>query len=115
MRDVLQVELESQSTDVAELSRQLYESRAALERSLEAQRESARLWRAVFDSSAVGIGVLGLEGRVLETNPRLKSRGANSNKELPRISLADTALEEDRETVRASLAELRNGVSRGYR
>ncbi len=71
MRDLLKLELESQSTDVAELSRQLHESRAALKRSLEAQRESARLWRAVFDSSAVGIGVLDLEGRFLETNPRL--------------------------------------------
>ncbi len=115
MRDLLKMELESQSTDVAELSRQLYESRAALERSLEAQRESARLWRAVFDSSAVGIGVLDLEGRFLETNPRLQSMSANGHEELSRISLADTAAEEDRETVRASLAELRNGITKGYR
>ncbi len=34
---------------------------------------------------------------------------------LSRISLADTAEEEDRETVRASLAELRNGIAKGYR
>ena len=115
MRDLLKMELESQSTDVAELSRQLHESRAALERSLEAQRESARLWRAVFDSSAVGIGVLDLEGRFLETNPRLQSMSGNGHEELSRISLADTAAEEDRETVRASLAELRNGITKGYR
>ena len=115
MRDLLKMELESQSTDVAELSRQLYESRAALERSLEAQRESARLWRAVFDSSAVGIGVLDLEGRFLETNPRLQSMSGNGHEELSRISLADTAAEEDRETVTATLAELRNGITKRYR
>ena len=115
MRDLLKMELESQSTDVAELSRQLYESRAALERRLEAERECARLWRAVFDSSAVGIGVLDLEGRFLETNPRLQSMSANGHEQLSRISLADTATEEERETVRASLAELRNGVTSGYR
>lgn len=114
MRDLLKLELESQSTDVDALSRQLYESRAALERSLEAQRESARLWRAVFDSSAIGIGVLDLEGRFLETNPRLQSMSGKGLEERSRISLADTAAEEDRETVRASLAELRNGITTGY-
>lgn len=41
MRDLLKMELDSQSTDVAELSRQLYESRAAPERSLE-ERESVK-------------------------------------------------------------------------
>ena len=115
MRDLLRMELESQDTDVAELSRQLYESRAALERSLEAQREAARLWRAVFDSSAVGIGVLDLEGKFLETNPRLQSMSGNSPEELSRILLADTAAEEDRETMTATLTELRNDVTKGYR
>lgn len=115
MRDVLKMELESQSNDVAELSRQLYESRVALERSLEAQRESARLWRAVFDGSAVGIGVLDLEGRFLETNPCLQSMNGNGHEGLSRISLVDTAAEEDRDAVRDGLAELRNGMSEGYR
>jgi PAS domain S-box-containing protein len=115
MRDLLKMELKSQSTDVAELSRQLYESRAALERSLEAQRESARLWRAVFDNSAVGIGVLDLEGKFLATNPRLQGMTGNSHEELTHITLADTALKEDREAVRASLSELRDGASTGNR
>jgi PAS domain S-box-containing protein len=87
----------------------------ALERSVEAQRESARLWRAVFDSSAVGIGVLDLDGRFLETNPRLQSMSGNSPEELSRILLSDTAAEEDRETMIATLAELRNDVTNGYR
>ena len=114
MRDLLKTELESQSTDVAELSRQLRESRAALERSLESQRESARLWRAVFDSSAIGIGVLDPEGRFLETNPRLQTMSGKGFEGLAGISLADTAAEEDRKTVKAGLAELRNGVTTGY-
>jgi PAS domain S-box-containing protein len=114
MRDVLQVELESQSTDVAELSWQLHESREALERSLEAQRESARLWRAVFDNSAVGIGVLNLDGQFVAANPRLQSMTGTGHEELSGLSLADTAVEEDREVVRARLTELRDGASTGY-
>ena len=116
MRDLLKMELESQSTDVAELSRQLYESRTALERSLEAQRESARLWRAVFDSSAVGIGVLDLEGRFLETNPRLQSMSGDGHEELSRTSLADTAAGGgSRKRDSAASPQLRNGITNGHR
>jgi PAS domain S-box-containing protein len=115
MRDLLRMELQSQSTDVAELSRQLYESRAALERSLETQRESARLWRAVFDNSAVGIGLLDLEGRFLETNPHLQSMSGNAHEELSGVSLFDIAAEEDRENVTAGIAQLQEGGSKGYR
>lgn len=114
MRDVLQMELDSQSTDVAELSQQLHESRAALERSLEAQRESARLWRAVFDNSAVGIGLLDLEGRFVETNPGLQSMTGNGQGELSGISLRDITVEEAREVVMARIAELRDGARNGY-
>lgn len=115
MRDLLRMELESQSTDVAQLSRQLYESRLALERSLETQRESARLWRAVFDNSAIGIGVLDLDGKFLATNPRLQTMTGRGQDELKHISLANIALEEDRETVRASLSDLRDGANTGSR
>jgi PAS domain S-box-containing protein len=114
MRDVLQLELKSQSTDVAELSRQLQESRAALERSLEAQRESARLWRAVFDNSAVGIGLLDLEGQFVQTNPGLQRMTGNAQHELSGISLRDIAVEEDREVVTSRIAQLRDGARNGY-
>jgi PAS domain S-box-containing protein len=40
---------------------------------------------------------------------------ANGDGGLSPISLADTAADEDRETVRANLAELRNGITKGYR
>jgi PAS domain S-box-containing protein len=113
MRDLLQLELKSQSTDVAELSRQLQESRSQLERSLEAQRESARLWRAVFDNSAVGIGLLDLEGQFVQTNPGLQRMTGNAHHELSGISLRDIAVEEDREVVTSRIAELRDGARNG--
>jgi PAS domain S-box-containing protein len=115
MRDVLQMELQSQSTDIGELSRQLFESRAALERSLEAESESARLWRAVFENSAVGVGLLDLEGRFLQTNSRLQMMIGNTCQDLFQISLHDTAGEGNRETVRKSVAELRNGITNAFR
>src|SRR5260370_6000962 len=114
MRNVLQLELKSQSTDVAELSRQLQESRSALERSLEAQRESAQLWRAVFDNSAVGIGLLDLEGQFVQTNPSFQSLPGNAQDELSGISLREIAVEEDREVVTSRIAELRDGTRNGY-
>jgi PAS domain S-box-containing protein len=114
MRDVLRLELKSQSTDVAELSRQLQESRSELERSLEAQRESARLWRAVFDNSAVGIGLLDLEGQFVQTNPGLQRMTGNAQHELSGISLRELATEEDREVVTSRIAELRDGARNGY-
>lgn len=115
MRDVLQLELESQSTDVAELSRQLQESRMALERSLAAQRESARLWRAVFDNSAVGIGLLDLEGRLLEINPVLQNMTGSAQGELSGASLSDITVDEDGEPIMEHIAELRSGNTQMHR
>jgi PAS domain-containing protein len=77
-RDVSQAELRSQSTDLPELSQPLGESRSGLKRSLDRQKEYARLWHAVFENSAVAIGVLDLEGRFLEANPRLQSMTGNA-------------------------------------
>jgi PAS domain S-box-containing protein len=115
MRDVLQMELDSQSVDVAELSRQLQVSRLALERSLEAQGESARLWRAVFESSPVGIGLLDLEGRFVETNPSLQAMIGRSGEGLTRTSLLHMAAEEDGEALTAHIAQLNEGTQKGYR
>jgi PAS domain S-box-containing protein len=115
MRDVLQMELDSQSTDVTELSGQLQENRLALERSIEAQRESARLWRAVFECSPVGIGLFDLEGRFLETNPSLQTMIGNSGEDLSRTSLLHIAAEEDREALTARIAQLKGGGQNGYR
>ncbi len=114
MRDVLQAEVESKSTDLMELTRQLQESRQALHRSLEAQKESAMLWRAVFDNSAVGIGLLDVHGRFVEANPGLESMTGYARDELARTSLPDISLEEDRQAAVAGLAALREGSRKDY-
>lgn len=105
-RDVLQRELDSQSSDVMELSRQLAESRAALKRSLEAQTEAAGLWRAVFENSAVGVALLNTDGRFLETNPRLQVMTGLDREELSRMSLLDIVGDEKGEAVAAQIAGL---------
>ncbi|HTU33041.1 MAG TPA: ATP-binding protein [Candidatus Acidoferrum sp.] len=114
MRDLLQRELESQSTDVDDLSRQLHDSRVALERSLEAQKKSAWLWRAVFDNSAVGIGLLDLDGKFLETNSGLQTMTGYNREQLSRISLTDMSPEEDRDAMAARIANLREGSHGDY-
>jgi PAS domain S-box-containing protein len=109
MRDALREELASRSTDVAELSLQLRETRLALQRTLQAQMEAARLWRAVFDSSDVGIGLLDVDGRFLETNPRLQAMTGYGQQELSQLVLPDISPEEDRHSVMTCIAELREG------
>lgn len=114
MRDVLQRELESQSTDIDELSRQLHDRRVALESSLEAQKKSAWLWRAVFDNSAVGIGLLDLNGKFLETNSGLQTMTGYNREQLSRISLTDMSPEEDRDAMAARITNLREGSRSDY-
>lgn len=111
-RDALQRELDSQSTDLDELTRQLHDSRVALESSLEAQKTSAWLWHAVFENSAVGIGLLDLNGRFLETNSNLQTMTGYNREQLSRISLTDISPREDRDALTARITNLREG-SRG--
>jgi PAS domain S-box-containing protein len=91
------------------LSGEFHQDPSELKRSLPAQWESAQLWRAVFESAAVGIGLLDLEGRFLVTNGNLQTMTGRTGNELSEMSLAEIVPEEERETLAADIAELREG------
>jgi PAS domain S-box-containing protein len=84
-----------------------------MQQSATAQKDSARLWRAVFENSAIGIGLLNAEGRFTETNSALRQMIGSAD--LEGISLADLSPLEERSTVMANLVRVREGSQMEYR
>jgi len=71
-RDALQQELATHNEDLSQLTQELIASRQTLQQSADAQRRSEGLWRAVYENSAVGIGLIDIDGNFLEANPVLQ-------------------------------------------
>ncbi len=72
-------------------------------------------WQAVFENSAVGIGLTDVSGRFLAANPVLQRMLGYSAEELQAISIIDVTLEEDREHAWSRLAQLQVGSLHNYR
>jgi PAS domain S-box-containing protein len=108
-RDALQQELATQNEDLWQLTQELVASRQTLQHSLEAQQKSEQRWRAVFDNSAVGIGVTDVNGRLLEANPALQRFLGYSGEALRHMGLMELTPEDDREATRSRIAELLEG------
>jgi PAS domain S-box-containing protein len=113
-RDALQQELATQNEDLAQMTQQLVASRQRLQRSLDAWQESERRWRAVFENSAVGIGLTDVDGQVLEANPVLQRMLGYSGEEIRHISLTDLTFEEDLEAAQSRITQLIEGDLREY-
>ena len=99
-------------------------SAAALDQSTEALRERDRLFRAVFDAAGIGISILDLEQRVLQTNPALDAMLGYDTGELVGRHVSDywdladpTSTIESRKQRLASLlaGEARYSLDRRYR
>jgi PAS domain S-box-containing protein len=107
-RDVLQKELRSQDEDVSRLTGQLISNRQALQ-------DSERRWRAVFENSAVGIGLTDASGRFLATNPAMQRMLGYAEAELRELSMTEITFEDERGGARALLSELTSGATREVR
>jgi PAS domain-containing protein len=70
--DILQKELNSQASDIGELTAGLVESRKSLQRSLLALQVSDRRWLGLYENTAVGIALADRDGRILSANPALQ-------------------------------------------
>ncbi len=108
-REALQQELATQNEDLSQMSAELMASRKALERSVEAQRGSERLWRVVYENSAVGIGLTDVSGKFVAANPVLQRMLGYAEGELRNISLMEITPEGDREATRSRIALLLDG------
>lgn len=114
-RDALQTELASQDQDLSQLTQQIIANRQALQRSVEALRDSEHRWRAVYENSAAGIALTDLGGRVLSANPAFCSLLGYTEAQLREMSLAQLTPEDERDVVRARLARVVAGEVDEYR
>jgi PAS domain S-box-containing protein len=114
VRDALQKELHTQDEDLSRLTQQLIGNRQALQHSVEAQHESEQRWRAVYENSAVGIGLTDLSGRMLAANPAFQRIVGFTEEELQGGPLLELISTDDHESSRAHVAELLDGTRREY-
>ena len=109
MRDALQRELATHDEDLSQLTQELITSRQTLQRSAEAQQRSERRWRAVYENSAVGIGLIDMSGNFLAANPVLQRMLGYTEEEFRNIPLMQITPKEDRETIRLRIVQLLDG------
>lgn len=112
--DILQKELDSQVSDVSELTADLVASRKSLQDSLIAQQISERRWLGLYQNSAVGIALADREGRVLAANPTLQKMLGYAEKELLGISLIGITKESHRAMTERNVAGLLDGAIDKY-
>jgi PAS domain S-box-containing protein len=106
-REAMQTELRSHEHDVSKLTEQLIGSRQAL-------RESEQRWKAVFESSAVGVVIGRPHGGVVAMNATLEKMLGYRQAELRDTFFSEMVPDEEKPQVRACLAELRAGTVREY-
>jgi PAS domain S-box-containing protein len=108
-RDALQRELATQNEDLFQLTQELITSRQTLQQSVEAERRSERRWRAVYENSSVGIGLIDVNRNFLAANPVLQRMLGYTEEEFRNLSLMQITPKEDRETIRSRLRQLLDG------
>lgn len=79
-----------------------------------AREESERRWRAVYENSAIGIGLTDATGRILAANSALQRMLGYTEEELRTISVMELTPEEEREATRSRIAELAGGRLHEY-
>jgi PAS domain S-box-containing protein len=80
-----------------------------LKRIEDARLASERRWRAIYESSAVGIGLADLTGHILAANPACQRMLGYSEEELKGLTSDDFTLEEDREVANLRISDLISG------
>lgn len=112
--DLLQKELNSQASNILELTTDLVESRQSLQQSLTALQVADRRWFGLYENTAVGVALADGNGRILSANPALQRMlGYNGNEiiGLSFIEITETAL---RAKTRAHVHELMDGKLPNY-
>ena len=79
-----------------------------------ALQESERRWRAVFESSAIGIVLTDVTERFLAANPAFKGMLGYTEEELRELSLTELTAEDERDASRLRVARLLDGGLQEY-
>jgi PAS domain S-box-containing protein len=79
-----------------------------------ALKESEERWRSVFETSAAGVAVMDGDAGFVATNTAFQAMLGYTGRELCDLSLTDLSIDDDRESSRQLLDELRGGARRHY-
>lgn len=112
--DILQKELNSQASDISELTNGLIASRKSLLEGMHALQISERRWQGFYENTAVGIALVGADGRFMNANPALLHMLGYSPQEIIGISLVDITEGPEQETTRDNLYNLLDGRCGSY-
>lgn len=112
--DLLQKELNSQASDICELTSSLVESRKSLQRSLLALQVSERRWLGLYENTAVGIALADREGRILRANPALQQMLGYGREEILGVSLIEITEASQRAATERNVHGLVDGILPNY-
>ena len=112
--DILQKELNSQASDVCELTAGLVASRKSLQDGLVALQISERRWLGLYKNTAVGIALADREGRILNANPALQRMLGYDESEIVGVSFIDISEESQRTMTKQNVHGLFDGVIENY-
>ncbi|HNF63444.1 MAG TPA: PAS domain S-box protein, partial [Rhodocyclaceae bacterium] len=112
--DILQKELNSQASDILELTAGLVESRKSLQRSLTALQASDRRWLGLYDNTAVGIALADRDGRIVSANPALQRMLGYGREDIVGVSLIDITEASERARTRQNVEGLFGGGNADY-
>lgn len=112
--DILQKELNSQASDVCELTAGLVSSRKSLQDGLVALQISERRWQGLYKNTAVGIALADREGRILKANPALQRMLGYNEADIVGVSFVDISEESQRAMTKQNVDGLFDGVIDTY-
>ena len=112
--DILQKELNSQASDVCELTAGLVASRKSLQDGLVALQISERRWLGLYKNTAVGIALADEEGRILNANPALQRMLGYGEAEIVGVSFIDITEESQRAMTKRNVNGVFDGAIDNY-
>ena len=112
--DILQKELNSQASDVCELTAGLVASRKSLQDGLVALQISDRRWQGLYRNTAVGIALADRAGHILSANPALQQMLGYREDEIVGVSFIDISEESERELTKRNVDGLFDGAIGNY-
>lgn len=112
--DILQRELNSQASDMGELTAGLVASRKSLQDGLVALQISERRWQGLYRNTAVGIALADRDGRILKANPALQQMLGYSETDIVGVSFIELTEESQRAMTMRSVHGLFDGSIDNY-